>query len=126
MRILRTLVPIVFVFFFCVWLLIGWRHGRFPSYVLYAIASMSALTFCCYWFDKVAAGRLAWRVPNATLHTLALFGGWPGALIAQQLFRHKTRQYWFLLATWLFVGANIFAIREMGLGYFFSRAVAFF
>ena len=37
-----------------------------------------------------AAARGQWRTAENTLHLLALGGGWPGALVAQQLFRHKS------------------------------------
>ncbi|MDU3302747.1 MAG: DUF1294 domain-containing protein, partial [Enterobacter ludwigii] len=32
------------------------------------------------------------RVPEATLLVFGLIGGWPGAIIGQQLFRHKTQK----------------------------------
>lgn len=38
------------------------------------------------------AERGRWRTPENTLHVAELLGGWPGALVAQQLFRHKTRK----------------------------------
>src|SRR3546814_17304610 len=43
-----------------------------------------------YWLDKEAAQGGAQRIPESTLHLVDLLGGWPGALIAQQQFRHKT------------------------------------
>ena len=55
---------------------------------LYAV--MSFLTFLAYWKDKVAAQAGRWRTPESTLHSLALLGGWPGALLAQQWLRHKS------------------------------------
>lgn len=43
----------------------------------------SAVTFAAYRFDKSAARAGRRRTPESTLHTLALLGGWPGALVAQ-------------------------------------------
>lgn len=58
----------------------------------------NAFTLLLNWSDKRRAGRQQWRVPEATLHLGELFGGWPGALLAQQLLRHKTAkagyQFW--------------------------------
>jgi uncharacterized membrane protein YsdA (DUF1294 family)/cold shock CspA family protein len=55
---------------------------------LYVVASL--LTFWMYAADKSAARKGASRTPENTLHLLSLAGGWPGALVAQQKFRHKT------------------------------------
>jgi uncharacterized membrane protein YsdA (DUF1294 family) len=52
----------------------------------------SVATVLAYGVDKSAAERKRWRVKESTLHMLALVGGWPGALIAQRLFRHKSRK----------------------------------
>lgn len=59
----------------------------------------NAATLLLNWSDKRRAGRQQWRVPEATLHLGELLGGWPGALLAQQLLRHKTAKagYRFLL-----------------------------
>lgn len=43
----------------------------------------SLITFFAHDTDKKRASRNAWRTPETTLHLLALFGGWPGALAAQ-------------------------------------------
>lgn len=53
---------------------------------------VSALTLLIYGADKLAA-RKAWRrVPESTLLICGFVGGWPGAIIGQQLFRHKTQK----------------------------------
>jgi uncharacterized membrane protein YsdA (DUF1294 family) len=52
----------------------------------------SVATVLAYGLDKSAAVRERWRVKESTLHMLALAGGWPGALIAQRVFRHKSRK----------------------------------
>lgn len=64
---------------------------------------MSLLTYAVYAADKTAARQGRQRVPERTLHLLALFGGWPGALLAQQRLRHKTRKAGFQLVFWLIV-----------------------
>lgn len=52
----------------------------------------SVLTLVIYGADKLAA-RKAWRrVPESTLLLFGVVGGWPGAILGQQLFRHKTQK----------------------------------
>lgn len=70
----------------------------------YVLASVAA--FFMYGMDKRAAVRGTWRTPESTLHVLSLLGGWPGALIAQQVFRHKTAKRSFRAVFWLTVAAN--------------------
>lgn len=53
-------------------------------------ALMSVLCFFTYWHDKRAAQANRRRVPEKTLHWQEFLGGWPGALLAQRMFRHKT------------------------------------
>ncbi|MEL7496327.1 MAG: DUF1294 domain-containing protein [Planctomycetota bacterium] len=52
----------------------------------------SLITFCVFGWDKRQAKRNQWRVPEDRLHFLTMIGGWPGALIGQQWFRHKTQK----------------------------------
>ena len=47
---------------------------------------------------SAAPRRLAY--PEVRLHLFELLGGWPGALVAQQAFRHKTRKLSFQLVFW--------------------------
>lgn len=69
----------------------------------------SVITLFAYAFDKAAAVRGDWRTPESTLHFLALVGGWPGALLAQQLLRHKSTKAEFRLVFWATVALNVAA-----------------
>ncbi|EIR7179268.1 DUF1294 domain-containing protein, partial [Salmonella enterica] len=42
--------------------------------------------------DKTAARKTWRRVPESTLLVFGAVGGWPGAIVGQQLFRHKTQK----------------------------------
>jgi uncharacterized membrane protein YsdA (DUF1294 family) len=60
-----------------------------PEYL--TVCYMASLhTFLLYGEDKFRAMTDRWRIPEKTLHWFVFFGGWPGALLAQQVFRHKT------------------------------------
>ena len=73
-------------------------------------AGLSMLTFMAYWQDKWAAQKGRWRTPEKTLQTMALAGGWPGALLAQQWLRHKSSKTSFQLQFWLMVLINVAAV----------------
>lgn len=105
---------------------VRWTTGRvlaIPAFVLvYAAVAMiwsvrpvvglaylaaSVLAFAAYAADKSAAINGRWRTPESTLHMLGLVGGWPGALLAQQLLRHKSSKQSFLLGYWTTVLLNV-------------------
>ena len=71
---------------------------------------MSFATYAAYAIDKSAARRRRHRVPESTLHLLALLGGWPGALLAQRRLRHKTSKSRFQLLYWLTVALNVLVV----------------
>jgi uncharacterized membrane protein YsdA (DUF1294 family) len=75
---------------------------------VYVVAS--AVTIVVYALDKNAAMNGRWRTRESTLHWFALAGGWPGAWIAQRLFRHKTRKGSFIVVFWLSVMLNLAAL----------------
>jgi uncharacterized membrane protein YsdA (DUF1294 family) len=60
----------------------------------------SGITFLVYGYDKMQARNMEWRVSEATLHMLALVGGWPGSLIGMHFFQHKTRKTSFQVVFW--------------------------
>ena len=75
---------------------------------LYIAASVAA--FLVYGADKSAAQSGRWRTPERTLHVLSLIGGWPGALVGQRVFRHKSRKQSFRAAFYVTVAINCIAL----------------
>ncbi|MDH1265928.1 DUF1294 domain-containing protein [Pseudomonas sp. GD03944] len=69
-------------------------------WVLVAYPVASLVSFVQYWQDKSSAQNGRWRTPEKALHVVELVGGWPGALVAQQCFRHKTRKATYQVVFW--------------------------
>ena len=90
-------------------LLLGYLYiiGQVQAQLPLVYVVMSLLTFGIYWKDKTAAQSGRWRTPENTLHLLALLGGWPGALLAQQWLRHKSAKTGFLLVSVLTMVFNV-------------------
>jgi uncharacterized membrane protein YsdA (DUF1294 family)/cold shock CspA family protein len=84
--------------------------GSLPWQVLGVYVLASVLAYVAYANDKRAAQTGRWRTKEATLLLLGLAGGWPGGLIAQQQFRHKTKKGEFQALFWLTVGLNCAAL----------------
>lgn len=95
------LIPVLVIFL--VW---GVITGKLPPplFGMYFIAS--PIAFLLYAFDKSAALNKRWRTSENTLHFCALLGGWPGALIAQKMMRHKSSKQSFQTAFWMTVVLN--------------------
>ncbi|NIJ76371.1 uncharacterized membrane protein YsdA (DUF1294 family) [Xanthomonas campestris] len=83
---------------------------RLPALLAFWYAAASILAMLAYRLDKSAAQRGRQRTPEATLHLIALLGGWPGALLAQALFRHKSNKAAFQLRFWITVVVNVAAL----------------
>jgi uncharacterized membrane protein YsdA (DUF1294 family)/cold shock CspA family protein len=81
-----------------------------PVTLLAAYGLLSAVAFLMYGADKSAAKQGRWRTSESTLHTIALAGGWPGALVARRVFRHKTTKQPFRSIFWGTVIANCVAL----------------
>ena len=80
--------------------------GNLPFAILGLYLITSAVTFIVYAFDKSAAKKGQWRTQESTLHLFALIGGWPGALAAQRLLRHKSKKKSFQITFWITVILN--------------------
>ena len=76
-------------------------------YALPIYLVLSSVAFLAYAFDKAAAREGGWRTSETTLLFLGVAGGWPGALLAQQFFRHKTSKLSFVVNYWFTVFLNI-------------------
>ena len=90
---------VIYVVVAAVWKLPFWVAG------LYLVLGVA--TFIAYAADKSAAASGSWRTPESTLHALALAGGWPGALLAQQFLRHKSTKAEFRQVFWATVLLNV-------------------
>ena len=87
----------------------------------WVLPAYALLSLCCgavYWYDKRQAQAGAWRTPESTLHWLALLGGWPGALLAQQWLRHKSSKTAFRRVFWCTVALNLLALVALHLLWF--------
>lgn len=80
---------------------------RLPLWVAGLYIALSVATYIAYAADKSAAASGSWRTPESSLHALALAGGWPGALLAQQLLRHKSTKPAFRQVFWGTVLLNL-------------------
>lgn len=94
-------------------LLFGLLYGaltllwRVPLPVGAAYLALSLWSFVLYALDKSAARSGRWRIRERTLHVWALLGGWPGALLAQHVLRHKSSKVSFRAVFWLTVLVNL-------------------
>lgn len=116
-----TLTPVLLTTFFVFFLLGGAALGRIPWWVVAACLVLSFAAFVMYAWDKASARSGRWRTPESTLLFVGLIGGWPGAVAAQRLLRHKCRKQSFLSVFWVTVFLNVVVF-----GYFLWRGGANF
>ncbi len=100
------LAPFIIVSVFSVVLGTAVLLGSIPLPVLGLYAFMSVVLYFMYAADKSAAISGKWRISEATLHLVALLGGWPGGLIARHTLRHKTIKQPFRFVFWCTVVLN--------------------
>ncbi|MFM9919949.1 DUF1294 domain-containing protein [Lacisediminihabitans sp. H27-G8] len=99
-------VAIVGFFLVYVFVSVQWPM---PPWVLGVYLLTSILSFIVYAVDKRAATSGGWRISESSLLALGIIGGWPGAIVGQQVFRHKTRKRGFRSAFWGTVVLNVLA-----------------
>ena len=75
---------------------------------------VNCLAFALMGIDKGRAKKGAWRIPEKTLFLSALIGGSIGAILGMQVFRHKTKHWYFrfgmplILVLQLILGAFLY------------------
>lgn len=84
----------------------GCLTSQFPASLALIYAVMSAVAFKMYGQDKAAANNDRRRTPESKLQFIGLFCGWPGALFAQEAFRHKVSKSEFQILFWFTVTLN--------------------
>ena len=68
---------------------------------------VNALGFVLMLADKQKAKKQQWRIPEATLMTMAFLGGSLGVLLGMKLFHHKTLHPKFSLGVPLILAAQV-------------------
>ena len=94
------------------------REGQKGSmdlfYYFIWVIVLSLITFILYGVDKAQSKTGGWRVPELTLHLLALLGGFPGGWAGRSIFRHKTQKGIFvfvlLVSALIFIGVSYWLI----------------
>ncbi|MFT4636382.1 MAG: uncharacterized membrane protein YsdA (DUF1294 family) [Arenicella sp.] len=97
---IRTLV-------FFISLLASVAVGSLSLIVIGLYSAISFVTFFTYASDKTLARKGGWGTSEKALHTLALFGGWPSALMAHNRLRHKSIKKEFRLVYRATILANL-------------------
>jgi uncharacterized membrane protein YsdA (DUF1294 family) len=67
------------------------------KYLLIYLLIINAVGFLLMLVDKYKAKKKLWRIPEATLMTVAAIGGSIGSLLGMYTFRHKTKHIKFTL-----------------------------
>lgn len=107
----------IFAISFCIILALGTIIGKVHTAIAGTYILASLLTYFAYSNDKAAAQENRWRTKESTLHLFGLFGGWPGALVAQKILRHKSKKQEFQFTFWGTVIMNCCAF-----GWLFSKS----
>ena len=103
-------LPTIFTTGFLAFLAATVMAGKLPLAIPAVYLTASVLAFAAYYLDKSAAENDRQRTAENTLHLIGLIGGWPGALAAQRLFRHKTSKASFQGMFWVTVLLNCCAL----------------
>ena len=72
------------------------------GYVI-VLAAVSLVAFILYGADKYKAKKGRWRIKESVLLLFGFLGGAVGALVGMNLFRHKTKH-------WYFIAINLIAL----------------
>ena len=115
----QSIIPVYFTLAFLTILCVAVAANHLSPLVLIVYAVASTITFLFYWLDKRAAKNEGQRTPESILQSLSLIGGWPGALLAQRTFKHKTAKKSFQTVFWIQVLLN-----TLGLIIFSSSTVS--
>ncbi|MBI4613403.1 MAG: cold shock and DUF1294 domain-containing protein [Planctomycetes bacterium] len=87
-----------------------WIYLPVVSLLVDWIVASSVSAFILYAFDKIRARSDSSRVPERVLLGLALVGGSPGALVAMNVFHHKSVKGRFRFVFWTIVAAQLAAL----------------
>jgi uncharacterized membrane protein YsdA (DUF1294 family)/cold shock CspA family protein len=101
-----NLPAVFFAILFLIVVAVSVFAAGLPFIIFGAYLFVSTVTYLAYAIDKSAAQAGRWRISEQTLQLLALVGGWPGAVLAQQQLRHKSKKGTFRIVLWIAVLLN--------------------
>ena len=78
--------------------------------ILLYLLIINAVGYLLMLVDKLKAKKNLWRIPEATLMTIAALGGSIGSLIGMYTVRHKTKHLKFTLGIPLILAVQIAAV----------------
>ena len=90
----------------------------FSKLLLIYFAVISLVAVIMTLADKVKAKRNAWRIPEATLMTVGLFGGALAMYVAMKTIRHKTKHKKFMIGLPLEIALHVAIITVLFLAEF--------
>jgi uncharacterized membrane protein YsdA (DUF1294 family) len=94
----------------------------FYLYLGIVMPILSVIAFVMYWHDKQQAIHLAERVSESALLAIGQFGGWPGALLAQKILKHKTAKLSFQIKFMVTLVGHVVVVTIFGVWlYFITR-----
>jgi uncharacterized membrane protein YsdA (DUF1294 family) len=99
----------------------GYAISTFSLILFIPVVAVSIGAYFFTRFDKFRAESRARRIPETTLHLIELFGGWPGAFLAQRRFRHKSSKFSYQSTYWLIVTIHQAVALDFLLGWRLSK-----
>ncbi len=66
------------------------------TFLIIYFVIINIVGFAIMGIDKRKAIKRTFRIPEATLFIVALIGGSIGSIVGMQVFRHKTRHWYFV------------------------------
>lgn len=66
------------------------------TFIIIYLVIINIVGFAIMGIDKRKAIKRTFRIPEATLFIVALIGGSIGSILGMQVFRHKTRHWYFV------------------------------
>ena len=78
--------------------------------IIFYFVFVNLLGLFAMYTDKQRARKRAFRIPEATLFSIAIIGGSIGSIAGMYLFRHKTRHFTFVYGMPFILLLQIFAL----------------
>ena len=75
--------------------------------VLLHYAIFSVVSAAMHFADKRRAVRSKQRIPERSLHSMELVGGWPGAIAMTRLIRHKTSKRCYMIRLYAIAASHV-------------------